>query len=100
MARRAQRGSANAAARAILGLPADEPIKTGPAGKQKFTQHGRSIETVAKFLQRHSGAKDCKPARLTLTLSGSDVAGGTVVIPPDHKLYSDLVALFEERSAH
>lgn len=99
MANKPVRGSANAAARKILGLPADEPIKTGPAGKQKYTQHGRSIETVAKFLQRYSNSAEPKPVRLTVTLSGSGVSGGTVVIPSDHKLYAELVALIEERSA-
>lgn len=99
-ANKAVRGSANAAARAILGLPTDEPIKTGPAGKQRYSQHGRSIETVAKYLKTAGGAAESKPTRLTLTLSGSDVVGGTVVVPADHKLYAELIALFEKRSAN
>lgn len=91
------RGAANTAARKILGLPSDEPIKTGPKGKQKYTEHGRSIESVARLLTNHARAGEHRATRLTVTLSGSDVAGGTVIVPEDHGLYGPLVAMVEGR---
>ena len=100
MAARNVRGAANTAARKILGLPSDEPIKTGPRGRQKYAKYGRSIESVAKLLTNHSRSGERKPTRLTVNLSGSDVAAGTIVVPEGHELYARLVAMVQAQSGN
>ena len=95
VANRSKRGAANAVARVILGLPDDEPIKSGPAGAQKVTKNGRRIETVARWITRNAPADDTvKPAVLRATLSGKD--GGSVVIEEGTDLYEQLVALIRD----
>jgi hypothetical protein len=91
---KALRGGANSAARALLGLPIDAPVKTGPRGKQRFTEHGRSIETVAHFLKNQPIAGQVRPTRLSVTLKGPD-SSGPIVVASDHPLYADLVAMVE-----
>lgn len=92
------RGHANILARAVLGLPDDEPIKVGPKGKQRVTVNGRRIESLARLISKHAD-KGPKPMRLAVNLSGDDVTGGTVVIDADHEMFGALMALFAAAEA-
>lgn len=49
-----KRGAANDLARHLLGLPADEPVKTGARGQQTYAPNGRRIETVARWITRNA----------------------------------------------
>ena len=93
-------GAANIVARQMLDLPADEPIKKGPAGQQKTTTNGRRIETLARWITRNADKADDdddKPVVLRVSLSGQ--GGGTVTVPNDHPMYAELVALVTGEAA-
>lgn len=88
------KGPHNVAAKRLLGLPDDEPEKTGPRGAQKRTKNGRRFRAVADLIAKAMESDDDEPKPVKVRVSMSGEGGGTVTIPEDHPMYDALVSLF------
>lgn len=91
----AKRADAVAAVLAWIGIDAaDAPAQRGPKGedgKRPATNFGRGLDSVVRNLMRGSDA----PTAVVLRASLSGEGGGSVTIPTDHALYSQIVALIK-----
>lgn len=82
---------------ASLAYPDDETVQTVDG---KRTRYGNAVQAAGYMLRAvlpKDEDTDPKPAVLRVSLSGE--GGGSTVVPADHPLYADIVALLAGESA-
>lgn len=81
----------HARALAVLAYPNDEPVQKKDGVRTRF---GNAVQAAGNGLRNALETEDDdtpKPAVLRVSLSGE--GGGSTVVPADHPLYADIVAL-------
>lgn len=79
----------HAYALAVLAYPNDAPVQKKDGKRTRF---GNAVQAAGNGL-RSALPEDDAPKKVALRVTLSGEGGGTTVVPTDHPLYNDIVAL-------